>query len=272
MSSETFETLAVVQARLGSTRLPGKVLRDIGGRPALWQVMRRLEAARGVDGIVVAVPDGPEDDPLAAYVLEQGWLLHRGAGDDVLDRMYKAALPFSPRFVVRVTADALLLDPFLLGEVVRLAREHDLDYVSNCLRPTYPDGLDVEVVRLDSLTRVWREAASPADREHVTAWIRSRPGRFRCGNVAQARDCSSWCWALDNPEDLRFLRRVYALLRPEEPLDRHFRTVVDLLERHPDLALENPRSKRDEKLLQEIPDIFQAETGDYQTFRWEGGC
>lgn len=265
MSAVGCEGLAVVQARMGSSRLPGKVLLDVSGRTALWHVMHRLGRARGVDAVVVAVPDRPEDDVLAAYVLEQGWALYRGSRDDVLDRTCKAARAFAPRYVVRVTSDATLLDPFLLSAVIAAFRRGGYEYVSNCLQPSYPDGLDVEVMAYSALERAWKEAREPAEREHVTPFIRTRPEAFRCANMRRRRDLSAMCWALDTPEDLEFLRRVTARLDLSAPRELSFRRVIELLRSEPELMGVNAGSKRDWKLLQEIPHLFAPTQGAFDT-------
>ncbi len=270
MSAPGCEGLAVVQARMSSSRLPGKVLLDVSGRTALWHVMHRLGHVRGVDAVVVAVPDRPEDDVLAAYVLEQGWALHRGSRDDVLDRTCEAARAFSPRYVVRVTSDATLLDPFLLSAVIQAFRQGGYEYASNCLQPSYPDGLDVEVMAFSALERAWREAREPAEREHVTPFIRTRPEEFRCVNVRQGRDLSAMCWALDTPEDLEFLRRVTARLDLFDPRELSFARVIALLRSEPGLMGVNAGSKRDWKLLEEIPHLFAPAPGAFDTIVWEG--
>lgn len=271
MSRGEINCLAVVQARMGSTRLPGKVLTDIAGRPALWHVIRRLEQCPGVDRVMAAIPEGPEDDALADYAAELGVDCFRGDQDDVLDRIFQAAAPLFPRAVARVTADCPLLDPYLLDFILGVFWEHGFDYASNCLQPTFPDGLDLEVMTMAALERTWREASRPAQREHVTPYIRTNPGRFRLANVHQARDLSSLCWALDAPQDLEFLRAVYARLDPADPGDYGFERVLEILRAHPETAAINGGSVRDHKLVEEIPEIFSANQNGTPSFLWEDG-
>ena len=149
------EFLAVVQARMGSSRLPGKMLTPLAGRPALWHVLRRLEEAPSLGRVVLAVPDTSPNDPLERLARTRRTACHRGSDEDVLDRLYWAARSYAPRAVVRVTGDCTLLDPHVVEAVIALFRSGQYDYASNCLVPSFPDGLDVEVMSLASLEEAW---------------------------------------------------------------------------------------------------------------------
>ncbi|HET7677409.1 MAG TPA: glycosyltransferase family protein, partial [Candidatus Limnocylindrales bacterium] len=175
-------TVAIVQARTGSTRLPGKVLARIGGRPMLAHVVERARAAPGVDEVVVATSVLPEDDAIAGLCAESGWPCERGSATDLLDRYERAAAAHDAEVVVRVTGDCPLLDPALVGEVIALLGRGGYDYASNTLEPrTWPHGLDAEAFTRAALATAWAEDTDPAWREHVTPFLYRHPERFRLG-------------------------------------------------------------------------------------------
>lgn len=231
------KTVAIVQARMGSTRLPGKVLLDVAGRPLLGRVVSRLRAARGIDQVLVATSTSPADDAVAEFCLKEKVDCFRGSEADVLDRFYQAAQKFGATVVVRVTADCPLLDPEVVDKVVSVFEEGGLDYVSNTLRYTYPDGLDVEVFSFKALEAAWQDDRQPAGREHVTPFIRSS-GKFRTRNVDCETDLSrkNFRWTVDEPRDLEFVRNVYSRLG-NGPFG--WRDVLSLLEREPALMTIN---------------------------------
>jgi glutamate-1-semialdehyde-2,1-aminomutase len=228
------KTVAIVQARMGSSRLPGKVLADIEGRPMLWRVAGRAGRARLVDEVVVATSDTPADDPVADFCRREGFACFRGSEGDVLDRFYRAAEAFGADVVVRLTADCPLIDPEVIDKVVGVYEAGGYDYVANTLRSTYPDGLDVEVFSFEALARAWREAALETQREHVTPYIRAS-GNFRVGGVKNEADLSRrrHRWTVDGPADLRFVREIYGRLGG----DGNFlmEDVLRLLAEHPEL-------------------------------------
>ena len=239
------KTIAIVQARLGSTRLPGKVLADIAGQPMLWHVIQRLRRATALDDIWVATSAQAGDDALAAYCAAQGFAVFRGSEEDVLDRYYQAARTAGADIVVRITADCPLLDPAVVDKVVRAFDPACHDYVANVFRYTYPDGLDTEVFSFAALERAWREAVPGPEREHVTVLMRTS-GRFRTGpNVEHTTDLSrrQLRWTVDTPTDLAFVRRVFAAFG-----DRPFglEEVLGLLEKNPTLMQMNESSIRNE--------------------------
>jgi spore coat polysaccharide biosynthesis protein SpsF len=206
-------TVAIVQARLGSTRLPGKVLRDLAGEPMLARVVHRVRRAESLDEVVVATTTEPADDALAALCTARGWPCFRGSADDVLDRYYQAARAHRAELVVRVCSDCPLIEPELIDRVVRelLDRRPPADYACNVLpRPTYPLGLDVEAFWFEILSVLWREDRNPAWREHVTPFLYHHPERFAIHGVLHDRDLSALRWTVDTPEDFELVRRIYA--------------------------------------------------------------
>ena len=238
--------LGILQARTSSSRLPGKVLMSILGKPMLAHQLKRLRRGKSLNDIVVATSSDPSDDSLADLCTREGVKVFRGSLSDVLNRFIQAARPFEPDVVVRLTGDCPLTDPFLIDEIVNRFVLSDLDYLSNCVPPTYPDGLDVEVVRFAALEIAAREAVLPSHREHVTPFIRKQPERFRVDNHMSAEmDRSGMRWTVDEPEDFEFVKRVYERLYPKNPAFTTY-DVLALLAAEPDLAHINARYQRNE--------------------------
>jgi len=211
-------TVAILQARMSSTRLPGKVMKPLAGRPMIERQLERLRRCETLERLVVATSLDTSDDPLAALLGELGVDVHRGSLTDVLDRYVGAAQAFGVTGdVVRLTADCPLADPGVIDGCVRRRVELGVDYCSNGRRRTYPHGLDVEAFTLEALLTAGREATDPYDREHVTPFIYRHPERFTIGELAQAQDEGYLRWTVDTPEDFAFVERVYAALYPTKP-------------------------------------------------------
>jgi spore coat polysaccharide biosynthesis protein SpsF len=204
--------VAIVQARMGSTRLPGKVLKPLGSKPAIAHVFHQLSGAKHVTHCVLATSDDHRDDALEQWAKRAKVDCVRGNLTDVLDRYYVAAKRFHADAVVRITADCPLLDPTIVDTVVERFLKGDCDYVSNINPPTFPDGLDNEVMTFAALERAWTEAQHPAEREHVTPYIRNHPNVFRLANVENSAenggDLSAMRWTLDTQQDYDFLNRI----------------------------------------------------------------
>lgn len=226
---------AVVQARMGSSRLPGKVLLDLAGQPALLRLVDRLRCCETLETIVVATSVEGKDDVIAALCEAHAVPVFRGSEKDVLDRYYRAALACRLSVVVRVTADCPLVDASLADEMIRffLRRRGDFDLVTNRHPLTYPDGLDVDVMAMGGLERAWREADTPLEREHVIPFFWQRGLRihnFECPE----RLFATHRWTLDYPEDYVLLRSVYEALQREGEI---FTTaeVLAFLAEHPEI-------------------------------------
>jgi spore coat polysaccharide biosynthesis protein SpsF len=205
--------LAIIQARIGSSRLPGKVLADIAGKPLLGHVIQRIQACHTVNEIVVATTAAPEDQGIMTLARQCGARTFSGSSTDVLDRYYQAASSISADIIVRVTADDPFKDPQVTDRIVDYLLTHpQFDYVSNTIEPTYPEGLDVEVFTFDALERSWREAHLPSQREHVTPYIWNNSHCFNVLNIKHNRDLSHMRWTVDYAEDLCFAREIYRRL------------------------------------------------------------
>jgi glutamate-1-semialdehyde aminotransferase/spore coat polysaccharide biosynthesis protein SpsF (cytidylyltransferase family) len=238
--------VAIIQARMASTRLPGKVLKDLVGHPLLWHVIQRVSRAKRIDKIVVATSTKTTDDPIEFFCAREGIACLRGSEEDVLDRYYQAARQWKAEVVVRITGDCPLIDPEVTDRVIEAFQQGEYDYVSNILRYTYPNGLDVEVFSYAALTRAWQEAQSPTEREHVTPYLRNS-GEFRVSGVENEIDLSpqDYRWTVDEPSDLEFVREVYRYLYRENQVFL-MGEILNLLAEHPELLHINPGRIRNE--------------------------
>lgn len=251
---------AIVQARMGATRLPGKVLLTAAGKPLLLHMLERLRQARRLEQIIVATTTNPADDVIVKVAAAAGFLVYRGSEQDVLDRYYQAARQFGVDPIVRVTADCPLIDPEIVDAVIELFQREHLDHAGNGLPPTYPDGLDAEAFSFAALEQAWREAKLPSEREHVSSFIWNQPQRFRSGNVANDVDYSHLRWTLDYPEDYELLKRLIEALAPNgEPV--RFPGILRYLEQHPTLSQLNAKYARNEGYAKSLREDATATGG-----------
>jgi glutamate-1-semialdehyde 2,1-aminomutase len=225
------KTVAIVQARMGSTRYPGKVMLPICGTPMIGLLLERLAGARSIDQIVLATSDHACNEPLAQYVRELGHSVFRGSEDDVLGRYYLAAQGASAATVVRITGDCPLVDAALVDEMVAVYRDAAVDYLGNGSPPTYPDGLDVEVFSFKALEAAARQATLAVDREHVTPFLR-KSAQFSRANHAYTDDESGERWTVDEPEDFEVVCKVFRHFHPRR--DFGWREVLALRRKLPE--------------------------------------
>jgi spore coat polysaccharide biosynthesis protein SpsF len=234
--------VAIIQARMGSTRLSGKVLRDIYGETMLSRVVHRAKRATLLNDIMVATTVKLIDEAVVAEATRLGVPFFRGSEDDVLDRYYQAAIACRADVVVRITSDCPLIEPTIIDMVVRAFLNANPDYASNTLIRTYPRGLDIEAMSLSALTVAWREASKPYQRTHVTPYIYENPHLFRLLSVTGSSDYSRYRWTVDTPEDLEFVREIYYRLSHNSSFDWH--DVLELCEREPALTELNSHIKQ----------------------------
>jgi len=227
-------TLAILQARTGSTRLPGKVLAPILGRPLILRLIDRIRDAEGLDHIVVATTVHESDSELVETLEREGVLVRRGPVEDVLSRFLGVLDEFQPETFVRLTGDNPLLDATTIDQAVQAHRAVRADYTTNGLSHRFPHGLNVEVVQTAALRRLADRPLTAREREHVTIGIVERPEEFALSAVTQDDDNSELRWTVDLPEDLTWAREVFAQLHPGDPRFGQV-AVVDLLRRRPDL-------------------------------------
>jgi spore coat polysaccharide biosynthesis protein SpsF len=224
-------TVCVIQARMGSERLPGKVLLPILDQPMLHWVVERVQRARLIDQVVIATTDRPQDDAIAALCRQRGWSCFRGSETDVLDRYYHASTDAD--HVVRVTSDCPLIDPAVMDYIIGAfhAAVPVVDYASNTHARTYPRGLDVEVFSRDALVQAWRDDTNPSWREHVTPYLYRHPDQFRLLDVTNPVDYSTYRLTVDTPQDLALIRQIYGYFGRG---DFSWRETIALLTDHPD--------------------------------------
>ncbi len=251
------KTLAIIQARMASSRLPGKVLKPIAGRPMLAWVVTRAQQAQEVDAVVVATTHHPSDDPVAAWCAQRRVPCYRGHPLDVLDRYYQAAQAYQADVVVRLTADCPFLDPSLVDEVLQRFRSRGVDFAANRLPEpwgrTFPIGLDVEVMHQAALARAWREATEPHQREHVTPYFyddapiqalrfhpqaprwreTTTPRGFHIALYHAPQNWGRFRWTVDTPEDLALAQAIAEAL---DPAEMAWERLLAFLQKHPDLA------------------------------------
>jgi spore coat polysaccharide biosynthesis protein SpsF len=237
--------IAVLQARFSSSRLPGKVLKPILGKPMLALQVERIKRSRLIDRLIVATSDRDDDIAIEMLCADLDVQCFRGSLEDVLDRFYRAVDSISPRHVVRLTGDCPLCDPCLIDSLVEFHVGGGYDYSSNTIIPTYPDGLDVEVFRFECLRVAYEEGIKPSHREHVTPFIYQQPQRFKIGSYRGQSDLSHLRWTVDEQIDFDLIADIYGALYLNNP---EFSTedILSLLESHSDWKTCNSSHQRNE--------------------------
>ncbi|MNR75306.1 3-deoxy-manno-octulosonate cytidylyltransferase [compost metagenome] len=237
-SCERPRIIASIEARMGSSRLPGKVLADVLGQPALTRLIRRLRNCQELDGIILATSTEAADDVLVDWATTEGVPVHRGSEDDVLRRVVEAQRAMNADIVVEITGDCILVDPMLVDWGIQTFLENDCDVVTNARKLSFPLGADLQVYRLSDLEEVERTIYDPAVREHVSLYFYEHPERYRVLHLLAPR-----CWEaptyrlhLDYPEDLRFITEVYRRLEPVYGDDFGIDVIMELLREEPELV------------------------------------
>jgi len=227
--------VAIIQARMGSTRLPGKVMMGLLGVPVLVRDVNRLRRSELLDEVVIATTTQSADDHIVSLCNDRRYSYFRGDENDVLDRYYQAAQACNADVIVRVTSDCPMIDPDIVDRVIKTFLDiPDIDYVSNTLPPrTFPRGLDTEVMTFEALERAWTEDTDPKLREHVTPYIYRNKELFRVHACVNGTDLSDHRWTLDTPEDFAFIQMVYEHFGNDE---FSWREVLEYLEKHPEVV------------------------------------
>jgi spore coat polysaccharide biosynthesis protein SpsF len=243
------KTFAIIQARMGSTRLPGKILLDIGpGVSVLDCMLARVAACKEIDTTIIATTTNEKDQVLVDYLTERNIPQYVGSEEDVLDRYYQAAKAHGAKegdVIVRMTSDCPLIDPKVADTTVRFFKDGDYDYASNNLEPyTYADGMDTEVFSFETLERAWKEAVTPAHREHVTFYMWKNPDIFKIGQYVNPKEGQqAYRLTLDYQEDLDVLSDVYTHLYPTNPLFT-MEDILFYLDEHPEIKKINTDVER----------------------------
>ncbi|MDB2389777.1 glycosyltransferase family protein [Alphaproteobacteria bacterium] len=243
--------VAIIQARMGSTRFPGKVLAEINNQPLLEILIARVKRSKLIDKIVVATTTEVDDDGLCDWLSINGVEYFRGSERDVLDRFWHCAKLFKADLVVRITADDPLKDPDIIDEIVGLLQSSDsIDYVSNTLKPSFPEGLDIEAFRFRALDKANAEALLDSEREHVTPFIWKNSKKFNLHNVEMSPDLSAWRWTVDKPEDLDFIKSLLHLAGDDIFLD--YRALIKIVKRNFFLININSNTARNEGYISSV--------------------
>lgn len=229
-------TLAIVQARMGSTRFPNKVMQPILGIPVIELLLCRLALAKQVDRIVLATSQDPNNQSLVDHVRGLGYEVYQGSEEDVLDRYYQAACIVQPETIVRITGDCPLVDPAIVDRAIATFQQSKVDYLSNVSPPTYPDGLDVEVFSFQALAQAWESANEPHEREHVTPYLRES-GKFELRGINHPEDHSDKRWTVDEPDDFEVIKNVFEYFAPRQNFS--WLEVLDLRQNQPELFVAN---------------------------------
>lgn len=243
--------LGILQARVSSSRLPGKVLKPILGKPMLWRQIERILRTKKIDKLLVATSIDNSDDPIEDLCRKNNIECFRGSLNDVLDRFYQAAKSFKPEHVVRFTGDCPLIDPQIVDRLITLHLYGGFDYTTLSNPPSFPDGLDAEAIYYPTLERVWHEAVLPSQREHVTFFIYQNPKGFEIGNLENIEDLSKMRWTVDQQEDFDLVTKIYEALYHKNP-DFLMRDILDFLTITPHLATMNKKYQYNEGLLKSL--------------------
>lgn len=229
---------AIVQARFGSTRFPGKILKEIYHKPMLWHVVNRLSHSKLIERTIVATTNLAEDDQVQEFCEVNNFLFYRGSSEDVLSRYYETAKSFDAKIIVRITSDCPVIDysiiDRMLEEFISEARFDKLDYLSNVLTRTFPRGLDAEIFSFATLIKAHQEATEKYEREHVTPYIYNRPDLFALKNFSNEKDYSFHRWTVDTQEDFNLIEKIYKSLYEKNKLFL-FEDILKLFEEEPDL-------------------------------------
>jgi len=250
----------IIQARIGSSRLPGKTMLKIDGQnPLLYYVIKQIQFSKLIDKIVVATTELPEDDIIFNFVKSLGIECFRGSEKDVLDRHYQCAKKYSFSIIVRIPSDKPLIDPQIIDLVIDKFKQNSFDYVTNFLPYTFPYGTEVEVLSYTALEKTWNKAQLPSEREHVTQYIYTHKEEFQIFNVENSENLSVYRWEVDRKDDLKLVKLIVSKIRKQPIL---MKDILDLFSREPDLIKINKDHVHDEgyrKSLKEDKEFLKSD-------------
>ncbi len=246
------QTIAIVQARLNSTRLPNKVLKKIGPKTILEIIVERISLSKHVEQIIIATSTSPTDDKLADFVTTRlPCPLVRGSLANVLERFYQASCQYPSQYIVRITADDPFKEAQLIDRCVEvLLQDASIDYCSNTLSPTYPEGLDVEVFKTAALKTAYTQATLDSEKEHVTPYIWKNNQLFHLQNISHCEDLSSWRWTVDKPQDFELAKRIYQHFNYNYQVP--YQDIISWCKQNPEILTLNNDTVRNEGYLKSI--------------------
>lgn len=225
--------VAIIQARMGSTRLPGKILKKVNGRPLLSYQLERLQQSNYINDLVIATTIDEKDDLIVEFCKKNNILWYRGLEDDVLARYYETAKAFKADAIVRITSDCPIIDVQVVDKTIQYFLDNNYEYVSNTVERTYPRGLDTEVFTFEALEKAYKDAVRERDREHVTAYFYTNPDVFKIGSVRNEMDYSKYRWTVDTEEDFQLINNIIEKLYSGNPKFT-LHDTVKLMEANPD--------------------------------------
>ncbi|MFA7227450.1 MAG: glycosyltransferase family protein [Melioribacteraceae bacterium] len=241
------KTVAIIQARFGSTRLPGKILKELSGKPILWHMVDRLSRCKMIDRIVIATTTLSEDDRVEEFCKKNNFSFYRGSSEDVLSRYYESAKLFEAGTVIRITSDCPVIDPDIIDSMMNKYfsenKSGKIDYLSNVMKRTFPRGLDTEIFSFETLAKAHETARLQYEREHVTPYIYNHPDKFFTENFENEKDLSFHRWTVDTPEDFRLMEEIYSALYDEKRIFL-FEDILGLFEKKPGLIEINQNIKQ----------------------------
>ena len=243
--------IAIIQARISSTRLPGKVLKKVEGKTVLEHVIDRAKAVKNINDVVVATTVKKEDLEIVKLCANLGISVFCGSEDDVLDRYYQVARLFKSNHIVRITSDCPLIDPLIIDKVIGLYFKKEADYATNTMPETYPDGLDTEVFSFKTLKIAWENAKFTSEREHVTPYIRKNPNIFKLVNLKCNSDLKNKRWTIDEPKDFEFIKIIYKNLYHKNALFG-MKAILNFLKKYPEIEEINKNIIRNEGYLKSL--------------------
>ena len=242
---------AIIQVRTGSTRFKDKVFAELEEKPLLWHVIDRIKKSKHLQEVIIATTTNEGDNAIEDFAEEYNIKLLRGSEDNVLDRFYQAAKKFEIDVIIRVTADDPFKDPKVIDKAIDIFLKEGYDYVSNTVKPTYPEGIDIEVFSFSALEKAWKEADKISEKEHVTPYIWKNPNLFKSFNFEYKEDLSNLRWTIDYKEDYQFAKEIYERLYKEGEIF-YMEDILELLEREPELAKINQGIVRNEGYFKSI--------------------
>ena len=248
-ADQIMNVVAIIQARMGSTRLGGKVLKEVCGKPLLWHLLYRLKHSKLINKIVVATTISSKDDVIVKKAVEWGYDVFRGSENDLLDRYYQAALKFKADPIVRISADCPLIDPKIVDMIIKeyLSGIYDLAGTDD----TYPDGLDTSVYSFSAIEKAWKEAKLPSEREHVGPYITKHPEIFKIKSIPFMQDLSFMRWTVDEEKDYLFVKEIFERLYKEGEMF-YTEEILALIKKEPKLMEINSNIIRNEGYLKSL--------------------
>ena len=256
-------TGCIIQARMGSTRLPGKVMMNVEDqKPVLYFVIKQLQECKLIDKIIVATTTNEEDEEIVNYIKNLGIDCFRGNPKDVLDRYYQCAKEYSISSVVRIPSDKPLIDPEIVDKVISMFENNSYDYITNFLpNPTFPSGTEVEIFSINALKKAWENAKLPSEKEHVTPYFSNHQDEFKITHIKNSENLSHLRWAVDKMEDLKLVRKIVSKIKKRPIL---MKNIVDLFSKEPELTEINKnvnRKEGDTKSLKEDQEFLRNQHG-----------